>query len=301
MTPYKFFQRSILGLFFLVPAGLLMPLSAFAQTERLGTVSYTPVKGWKKTVKGNVVSFSELNETAGTFCIITLYGETRGTGNAQSDFKREWNNLAVKALGAEADPKTETEMADGWTMTAGGSAVEFQGTKAVAFLSVLSGQGTTVSILGVFNDESYLAKLVAFNSGIEMDKTVAKVPVIQDDEPSEPATTVTAAAAMHVAALVKEFENNEVRANQQWIGKRVRVYGTVNTIEIARNGNIEMTFKSSISTYNMGKAFFNKSQSSRVSALNSHEQATIECTVKGMGGGFDNSKAYLLLENCIVP
>ncbi len=279
---------------------LFGPSTVVSQSEKLGPVQYTPVKGWKETAKDNMVSFSEINEGTGKFCIITLYGATPSTGKPESDFVRDWNERVVKTLGAEADPKTETETADGWIMTAGGSAVDFQGTKAVAFLSVLSGYGKTISILGLFNDESYLAKLVAFNTSIEVDKTVAAIPAPQRDEPEEQAPAAVA-SAMHVAALVREFELNEVRANQQWIGKRVRVHGTVNTIEIGKDGNIILTFKSSISTYNMGRCFFNKAQSSRVATLTAHEQATVEGTVKGLGGGFDNSKAFLLLESCTIP
>lgn len=40
---------------------------------------------------------------------------------------------------------------------------------------------------------------------------------------------------------------------------------------------------------------------SRVGAINAHEQATVEGTVRSLGGGFDNSKAYFLLEDCTVP
>lgn len=293
-------SKLVLCLFIGLILCLFLPQAAFSQTEKLGTVSFTPPKGFKKTLKENIVTFSEIDEAAGKFCIITLYGATPGTGSPKGDFTREWNNLVIKPLGAEANPKTETEVADAWTMTASGAAVDFQGTKAVAFLSVMSGHGKTVSILGLFNDESYLPKLVAFNSSIEMDKTVAASPPPQRDEPPPQAPAVTA-TAMHVATLVREFELNEVRANQQWIGQRVRVYGTVNTIEIGKDGNIILTFKSSISTYNMGRCFFNKSQSSRIATLSAHTVATVEGTVKGLGGGFDNSKAFLLLENCTVP
>ncbi len=45
--------------------------------------------------------------------------------------------------------------------------------KAVAFLTVISGFGKTVSILAVFNDQTYLDKVSAFVSGIDLDKTVA--------------------------------------------------------------------------------------------------------------------------------
>lgn len=279
---------------------LFIPQSVICQTEKLGIVQYTPPKGWNKTPKENIVAFSEINEATGRFCIITLYGATPGTGSPKSDFAREWKNLVVKPLAAEANPKTESESTDGWTGISGGSAVEALGGKAIAFLTVFSGYGKAVSVLAVFNDESYLPKLTAFASSIEFDKAVADNPARQSEE-SAPQAPSSNAAAMHVASLVREFETNEVRANQQWVGKRVRVFGTVNTIEIGKDGNIVLTFKSSISTYNQGRCFFDKSQSSRVAELSAHQEGTVEGTVRGLGGGFDNSKAFLLLENCIVP
>jgi hypothetical protein len=106
---------------------------------------------------------------------------------------------------------------------------------------------------------------------------------------------------MHAAALVKEFESNEVRANQLYTGKRVRIFGTVNTIEIDNDGRIVLTFKSSISTYNNVRCYFSKSQGSRVAAINANEQATVEGTVRGLGGGWEGAKAFVLLENCLVP
>jgi tRNA_anti-like len=279
---------------------LVVPVTASAQSEKLGAVQYTPVKGWKKTAKDNMVAFSEVNEATGKFCIITLFGAAASTGKPEGDFVRDWNERVVKMLGAHGEPKTETEAADGWTMIAGGTSVDYEGTKALVFLTVMSGQGKTVSTLGLLNDEAYLPKIVAFNSSIEVDKTIAAVPAPQRDEPSSPTPTATA-AAVHVSSIVREFEHNEVRAIQVWAGKRVRVYGIVNSIEIGKDGNIILTFKSSISTYNQSRCFFNKSQSSRVATLTAHEQATVEGTVKGLGGGFDNSKAFLLLENCTVP
>lgn len=299
MTTSSITHKILLGLFVSLLFCLCGPRAAFGQTEKLGSVSYTPVKGWTKTSKENIVTFSEVDTAAGKFCIITLYGATPGTGKPQSDFAREWNNLVVKPLGAEANPKTETEAVEGWTAIAGGGAVDFQGVKSFAFLTVLSGSGKTVSILGVFNDESYLPKLVAFSSSLDIEKeTVAANP--RSEEPL-PQARVVSAATMHAATLVKEFENNEIRANQQWIGKRVRVYGTVNSIVINKDGQIVLTFKSSITTSNNARCYFNKSQSARVALLNAHEEATVEGTVKGLGDGFDNSKAYLVFEHCTVP
>ena len=130
--------------------------TASAQTETLGIVKYTPPKGWNKTSKENVIAFSKVDRDTGKFCIITLYGATPSTGKPEGDFVRDWNERVVKTLGSQSKPKTETEAAEGWTMIAGGTTVDYQGTKALVFLTVLSGHGKTVSILGLFNDEAYI-------------------------------------------------------------------------------------------------------------------------------------------------
>jgi hypothetical protein len=145
-----------------------------------------------------------------------------------------------------------------------------------------------------------LNQLAAFISGVELDKPAADNPALR---PKDPAPTAPAAkpTAMHAAALVKEFENNEVRANQVWVGKRVRIYGTVNNIEVGADGNIILTFKSSVTTYRQAQCFFNKSQSSRIAALSANQEATVEGTVRGLGGGLSNTKSFLLLESCTVP
>lgn len=88
---------------------LFASLPVFSQTEQLGVIQYTPPKGWTKTGKENVVTFSEINQSSGRFCFITLYGATPSMGTPQRDFTKEWNNLVMKPWNAEANPKTETE------------------------------------------------------------------------------------------------------------------------------------------------------------------------------------------------
>lgn len=280
---------------------LLISQVAVAQTEHLGAVKYTPPKGWTKTQQQNAVTFSEINQVSGKFCLITLYGATASTGTSESDFAGAWKNLVTKKWSAEANPQTETQKADGWTAIAGGSAIDFQGDKAFAFLSVLSGFGKAISVLGILNDDSYLPQLRAFMESMDVDKTTAGIE--SPAEPLTPSETERAAtvATMHAAALVKEFENNEIHAMNTYRGKRVRINGTVNSIEIDRAGRIVLTFKSSVTTYGMARCYFPGSQSSRVGALKAHEQATVEGTVKGLGDGFGNTKAFLILEDCLVP
>lgn len=173
----KLFFKLSFSLFVLTAVGLLTTQAAFCQTEKLGIVKYTPPTGMNKTPKENGVAFSEFDQATGKFFIITLYGATPGTGNARSDFAREWNNLVVKTFTkAEANPSTETSSEDGWTAIGGGSEVAGEVGKAVAFLTVISGYGQTVSILGVFNDQTHAAKLDSFISAVEMDKVKTLAP-----------------------------------------------------------------------------------------------------------------------------
>ena len=166
-------SRITLALFVITLLFLFIPSSAFSQTEKLGIISYAPPKGMTKTLKENVVAFSEVNQTTGSFCIITLYGATPSSGTPSADFTREWNNLAVKTLNAKANPETETQVAKGWTIIAGASGVDSEGVKGAAFLTVISGSGKTVSVLAVFNSESYMSQIAAFVSGIDLEKSVA--------------------------------------------------------------------------------------------------------------------------------
>ena len=172
----RFFFKLSFSLFVSAAVCFFTPPTALCQTEKLGIVQYIPPKGMTKTLKDNVVAFSEFDQATGKYCIITVYGATPGTGSAQGDFKREWNNLVVKVLDkAQTDPNTDTSMSDGWTILAGGSPVESGAGKAIAFLTVISGQSRTVSILAVFNDPAYVKQVDTFISAIELEKTAATV------------------------------------------------------------------------------------------------------------------------------
>lgn len=146
--------------------------TAFCQTEKLDIVEYTPPKGWTKTPKEGAVTFSLINQGRTAFCVITVYASTSSAGSPQRDFTRAWNELVVKPFNAEANPKTETQSSDGWQAIVGAAAIEEKGTKAYAILTVFSGFGKTANVLGVFNDESFVAQLDAFTQSIKLDKNI---------------------------------------------------------------------------------------------------------------------------------
>jgi hypothetical protein len=153
------------------------------------------------------------------------------------------------------------------------------------------------------------AKVLQNISGMSPEKIRfdAQPALVAADDPAprreEPISTVPAAGgdAIHVVTLVKDFENNEIRARQTWAGKRVRFYGTINVIEAKKDGRISMTFKASLGAYGNVRCFFNQSQTSRVATLTSNQEATFEGTVRGWEDGYDGAKVFVLVENCVVP
>jgi hypothetical protein len=241
----KTLNRSFLRLCILAVVFLFLPQSAFGQTEKLGIVKYTPPPGWNKTqTQPNVVAFSMQNQTTGALCIITLYGATPGTGNPQSDFTREWNKLVVQTMNAEANPQTLSEAADGWTGTGGGGAVKIGATDGIAVLTVISGFGQAISILGVTNDQSYLPQFQAFIAGIEMDKTVASAgntittnPLTLDSDGNlvipEPTRQLT------IADLVGAWGDNPGRIATTYVDRSSGSYVGTDSLHFTSNWTID--------------------------------------------------------------
>lgn len=230
------FNRSIYRSCILTTIVFFVPLGTFGQTEKLGIVQYTAPKGMTKTAKPNVVVFSEYDQASGKYCIITVYGATPGTGNAQSDFTREWNNLVIKTLDkAEASPKTDVSEADGWTVLAGGSAVESGAGQALAFLTVISGSGQAVSILAVFNDPVYLKQVDTFIGGIDMEKaasrtnnTAASAPATLDSDGNlyipEPTRQLT------IADLAGQWGDNPGRIATTYVDRSSGAYAGTDSL-----------------------------------------------------------------------
>jgi hypothetical protein len=100
---------------------------------------------------------------------------------------------------------------------------------------------------------------------------------------------------------VKAFEGNEVRANQMFGGKRLRIQGTVNSIESLADGRAALVFRSTVTTYGMAKCHFDRAQKAGLAAVTANTQIIVEGTVKEYGGGWDGAKAYVILEHCAIP
>ncbi len=131
---------------------------------------------------------------------------------------------------------------------------------------------------------------------IEREPAAATATATQSSEPTSPQNAP--AVTVNAGKLVIDFEGNEVRANQIYGGKRIRVNGTVNSIDILKDGRLTLTFHSPAAGYAHTRCSFNKSQSSRLAEIQGGQEVIVEGTVRGFG---DDLKRYVELENCIVP
>lgn len=114
------------------------------------------------------------------------------------------------------------------------------------------------------------------------------------DPAADPAADGPIVATMHAAALVREFETNIVRASELYLGKRVRVYGTVNSVS-PDGDRIALVFKSSITTYSNLFCRFPQARAGGLANLHTGDEATADGTVIGLTTG------RLVLDNCSTP
>lgn len=244
MKAFKVNRKILLALFIALIFGLIVPPTVFCQAEKLGIVQYTPPKGWAKTSNENIVAFTDINQKTGGFCIITLYGATPGTGTPASDFAKEWKNLVMSNLKAGANPQIETQTDGGWMMTTGGAAVEMEGGKALAVLSVFSGFGKTVSVLGVFNEPSYAAQLDVFVGSIEMEKAAA--PANNTTAPNSPTLDSDGnlvipqpTRQLTIADLVGEWGDNPGRIATTYVNRSDGSYAGTDSLHFTSKWTID--------------------------------------------------------------
>jgi hypothetical protein len=105
-----------------------------------------------------------------------------------------------------------------------------------------------------------------------------------------------AGISLHQAELVREFEGNEVRANQLYKGKRVRIHGNLNSITTAKDGGIILTYKTSVTTYVPAQCFFSQEYGNRLAKIQTNDEVEVEGTVLG----FDQSRFSVALEDCSI-
>jgi hypothetical protein len=103
-------------------------------------------------------------------------------------------------------------------------------TESVKVGQQLAGQNLQ-SITGISPD-----KISFTDQGLSIERE----PIALSEPEVQSASPQNVAAAINAGQLVMDFEGNEVRANQMYAGKRIRVNGTVNSIDVLKSGQVTL-------------------------------------------------------------
>ncbi len=155
---------------------LLLTIVSCAQTATFDITTYKVPKGWTKSTKEGVVTYSTSVESKRTYCILNLYASSTTTGNAGEEFVKYWNEYAATPFNIKEEPETEIGEDDGRDVISGAANFTSGDMTSLAMLTVVVGFGRTTCILSMTNDAGYQKNIQDFLSSLEF-KKIAPVAV----------------------------------------------------------------------------------------------------------------------------
>ena len=193
----------------------------FAQKETFDLISYTPPKGWNKTVEENFVSFIKTDSKKNIWCRINVTKSTISKGTIEADFESEWEELIVRNYKPTADRKeNEILEADGWTIKAGSSKFIFDNIESMAMLTTASGYDRCMSIVAVTNNKDYLK---------DVQELIASVDLVKPATSSTQTTLANTDENSIIGTWVRSSSNQSNYAVNNGISGNIKSQYTFNT------------------------------------------------------------------------
>lgn len=172
-------MRTILSSLF-----ILLAITSIAQIETFDIATYTPPANWKKEVKETFVTYTEIKQNSGAFCVLAVYSSKNSSGTIETDFASDWQELVMKPFNVtEKNPATEKQTTpQKFEVIAAASPINFNGATAYVILTTFTGFGKTTSVLATLNDQPYLSVIDNFLQTLSLDTTIIETsaPAIQN-------------------------------------------------------------------------------------------------------------------------
>ncbi len=186
---------------------LLTGLYGFSQTkEKFDIATYTVPTDWKKEVKSDVVTYTYVNQTAGSYLVMAVYKSVAGLGQLQKDYSKEWEELVAKRYTITGKPETETgKLEDGWNFKTGAVTANINNAPAIAVLTVFQKAEIVVSLLALMNKADMIPPMENFISSVKLDNAKAPINSINPNPALAPNAAVAIAAKPAINADARLF------------------------------------------------------------------------------------------------
>jgi hypothetical protein len=186
-------------------------LQAGAQKESFDLATYTPLKGWKKEKRDELIQFTKEDEAKGTYCAITLYKAVDASEDAKANFDLSWEALVKETLGVNTAPEMqEPAKENGWEVQSGYTQFENDGNKGIALLVASTGNSKVVNILILTNTDAYEPEITKFLESVDLKKMV--VPGTNQPKTTTQNNTVTQTQP----AIKSKFAFNTTNFDDGW-------------------------------------------------------------------------------------
>lgn len=187
---------------------LACAIPCLAQKETYDLVSYAAPGKWKKESTGNSITYSQVNATNKSWCMISLYKSNVSKGSVEADLESDWELLVAKDNVITAGPQRgEIQEQNGWKVQAAGGKATFNGADMMVLLTVISDNKTCISIVARTNHAAYLQAIEDFNASIEL-----KQP---DPAGNPPANTVAKKTAGNTSGLQTTWDDGWVSSTRE--------------------------------------------------------------------------------------
>lgn len=191
---------------------LILSFGCFAQTETFDIATYKIPKGWVKSAKAGVVTYSTSNESKGIFCIFNVYASAASKGTVKEEFESDWKELAASRFNIKTAPETDTiSDDDGREVIVGSAGFERGSLSGAALLYTFVGFGRTTDILFLTNNKIYQKDIEDFLATLKLNKTF---------KPSTNAAAAPKAAAPQTAAATISKPSNNLEG--VWMALHLR-------------------------------------------------------------------------------
>jgi hypothetical protein len=169
-------QKIIISFFLLCASLCLSAFVANAQTT-YDVFTYTEPKGYKKETDADHITYTKSDSKTGSYCVITLYAKTSGSGNVKKDYENEWQNLFDTKYEIKYPPKAEKADNDGdWEMYVGSANFTFNKLPAMVIQATASNKNDNASIVCITNAKKYLTEIDDFFKNTKLEKLKPNTP-----------------------------------------------------------------------------------------------------------------------------